>query len=181
MRHTVSEQGTRLLTAIKTRLKEAQLQRTTIESRGLALTVVSSSGALTLLALARLSTLLVTVSTWGIRAQTTSTGGSVGGNTQQVQDAVCGTGLGPLLGIVLILIALYLLIKAVIRGMMAFDKLGSSQTEEVQRGQRLLRGSMMTVVGAMVPGVFLAIMEVIGYPTISCISKNVQILTVTVL
>ncbi|WP_246989152.1 hypothetical protein [Halorientalis marina] len=152
--------------------------RTQSQARALAASIGSISAVLVALALTRLSTLLVTVTTWGIYAQTTTSSGGAGGNTQQVQDAVCGSGLGPLLGIILVLIALYLLIKAVLRGMMAFDKLGSSQTEEVQRGQRLLRGSVMTVVGAMVPGIFLAMMEVIGYPTVSCISQNVDILLI---
>jgi hypothetical protein len=120
--------------------------------------------------------LLLEVGTRSVYAQSTANASGVGGNTQQLQDALCGTGIGPLLGIVLLLIALYLLVKALFRGMIAFDKMGSSRTEDVRTGRQQLRGSVMTILGAMVPGIFLAVMEIIGYPTVSCISENVQVL-----
>lgn len=93
-----------------------------------------------------------------------------------VGQAMCGTGLGQLVGVSLAAISLYLIVKGVFRGAMAFDKMGSSRSETQFEGKRKLVGAGKTTAGAFVPPMFGAMLEMVGVNTISCIDFTTGLL-----
>lgn len=93
-----------------------------------------------------------------------------------IGQAMCGSGLGKLFGLVLAGIAIYLLAKAVVRAMMAFDKMGSSHDKTQFQGKQDLVGAGRTGVGAFVPVLAAGIFEVAGISTISCFRLDLGIL-----
>jgi hypothetical protein len=90
-------------------------------------------------------------------------------------DTICGTGLGTVFALVLSAIAMYLLAIAAIRGMMAFNKLGSTRSEKQFEGKAQIIGAGKTGLGAFVPVIFAALLEVVGIRTISCLNFDLGI------
>jgi len=95
-----------------------------------------------------------------------------------VGSAMCGSGLGQLFGLVLAAVAVYLLAKGVFRGMMAFDKMGSSRSETQFEGKEQLAGAGKTAAGAFIPTLAAGIFEVIGISMISCFNLDIGIMTI---
>lgn len=93
-----------------------------------------------------------------------------------VGQAMCGSGIGKLFGLILAGLAIYLLAKAVVRGMMAFDKMGSSHDKTQLQGKRDLAGAGRTAVGAFVPVLAAGIFEVAGISTVSCFRLDLGVL-----
>ena len=90
-------------------------------------------------------------------------------------DTICGTGLGTVFALVLSAIAMYLLAIASIRGMMAFNKLGSSRSEKQFEGKQQIIGAGKTGLGAFVPVLFAGLLEAVGIRTISCLNFDLGI------
>jgi hypothetical protein len=69
-----------------------------------------------------------------------------------------------------------LLIKVAFMGMFAFDKLNSPREQEHLEGQEQLKSAGWTFLGALVPLIFGALMDVMGVNTLSCIDWNIGIM-----
>lgn len=91
----------------------------------------------------------------------------------EVGDAMCGTGIGDLVALLLAGIAMYLIVKSGIRATMAFDKMGEARSETQFEGKKQLAGAGKTLAGAFVPVAFGGILEVVGINTVSCISFDI--------
>jgi hypothetical protein len=102
----------------------------------------------------------------------TLAGNAAAQSVGEVGDAMCGTGIGQLVGIVFIALAMYLLVKAVARGMMAADKMGSTKQQESLEGKEKLVGAGKTGAGAFIPAVAAGIFEVMGISTVSCLTPS---------
>lgn len=95
----------------------------------------------------------------------------------QAGTAVCETGFGELIVIGLGLITIFLVLLAVYRGTLAFNKYGSPRTEKKREGQEQLKGAGITLLGAFMPGIFAAILDQVGLVTLSCVDlSNVLVL-----
>lgn len=92
---------------------------------------------------------------------------------EDVGEAMCGTGIGELVALVLAGISMYLVVKAGIRGTLAFDKMGGSRSETQFEGKKQLAGAGKTLAGAFVPVAFGGVLEVVGMNTVSCISFDI--------
>lgn len=90
-----------------------------------------------------------------------------------VGDAMCGTGIGDLVALILAGISMYLIVKSVIRATMAFDKMGEARSETQFEGKKQLAGAGKTLGGAFVPVAFGGILEAVGMSTISCLSFDI--------
>lgn len=91
----------------------------------------------------------------------------------EVGDAMCGTGIGDLVALLLAGIAMYLIVKSGIRATMAFDKMGEARSETQFEGKKQLAGAGKTLAGAFVPVAFGGILEAVGMNTVSCISFDI--------
>lgn len=98
-----------------------------------------------------------------------------------VGEAMCGTGIGELVALMLAGISMYLIVKAGIRGTLAFDKMGGSRSETQFEGKKQLAGAGKTLGGAFVPVAFGSILEVVGMNTVSCISFDIGLMVAPVL
>lgn len=92
--------------------------------------------------------------------------------TQTLNDTVCGTGVGSLVALGLTALSVYLGVKALVRGSKAMDKLGSAKEQEQMEGRQLMKGTLLTAAGALVPVAGVPVLELAGIPTISCIIPN---------
>lgn len=100
---------------------------------------------------------------------------SVGAAAQSVSEfgeAVCGTGIGVLAGLAVIGLSMYLLIKALIKGMMAFDKSKSQSAKRSQEGRSEMSEAAKTGAGAFLPAIFAGVFEVMGINMVSCMSPG---------
>ena len=93
-----------------------------------------------------------------------------------VGDAMCGTGIGDLVALILAGISMYLIVKSGIRATMAFDKMGEARSETQFEGKKQLAGAGKTLGGAFVPVAFGGILETIGMNTISCLSFDIGLM-----
>lgn len=91
----------------------------------------------------------------------------------EVGDAMCGTGIGDLVALLLAGIAMYLIVKSGIRATVAFDKMGEARSEAQFEGKKQLAGAGKTLAGAFVPVAFGGILEAVGINTVSCISFDI--------
>ncbi|SFS09983.1 hypothetical protein SAMN05216559_3634 [Halomicrobium zhouii] len=99
-----------------------------------------------------------------------------GSPIDEVGDAMCGTGIGDLVALLLAAISMYLIVKAGIRATMAFDKLGEARSETQFEGKKQLAGAGKTLGGAFVPVAFGGILEVVGMNTVSCLSFDIGLM-----
>lgn len=132
-------------------------------SRLLAIIVITAS------ALAGLVMLRVAVMTMLPVAAAQSNNSSAVGD---VNDVLCGGGIpiAPLIGFGVAAISLFLLVKAVIQGTVAFNKLGSSRAQQQFEGKQALAGAGKTAAGAFVPPLFVALTDsVLGLGISSCL------------
>lgn len=90
-----------------------------------------------------------------------------------IGDAMCGTGIGDLVALILAGISMYLVVKSVIRATMAFDKMGEARSETQFEGKKQLAGAGKTLAGAFVPVAFGGILEAVGMSTVSCLSFDI--------
>ncbi|WP_226013634.1 hypothetical protein [Halomicrobium salinisoli] len=90
-----------------------------------------------------------------------------------IGDAMCGTGIGDLVALILAGIAMYLIVKSAIRATMAFDKMGEARSETQFEGKKQLAGAGKTLAGAFVPVAFGGILDAVGMSTISCLSFDI--------
>ncbi|WP_226023662.1 hypothetical protein [Halomicrobium salinisoli] len=98
-----------------------------------------------------------------------------------IGDAMCGTGIGDLVALILAGIAMYLIVKSAIRATMAFDKMGEARTETQFEGKKQLAGAGKTLAGAFVPVAFGGILDAVGMSTISCLSFDIGLFIAPVL
>lgn len=92
---------------------------------------------------------------------------------ENIGDAMCGTGIGDLVALLLAGISMYLIVKAGIRATMAFDKMGEARSETQFEGKKQLAGAGKTLGGAFVPVAFGGILDAVGMNTVSCISFDI--------
>jgi hypothetical protein len=79
-----------------------------------------------------------------------------------VNNVLCGDGappIAPLIAFGVAAVSLFLLVKAVIQGTVAFNKLGSSRAQQQFEGKQALAGAGKTAVGAFVPPLFVALLD----------------------
>ncbi|WP_424017491.1 hypothetical protein ACOZ4N_16710 [Halorientalis pallida] len=79
-----------------------------------------------------------------------------------VNNVLCGDGappIAPLIAFGVAAISLFLLVKAVIQGTVAFNKLGSSRAQQQFEGKQALAGAGKTAAGAFVPPLFVALLD----------------------
>ncbi len=99
----------------------------------------------------------------------------------QAGEAVCETGFGDLIVIGLGLVTIFLVMLAVYRGTLAFNKYGSPRTEKKREGQEQLKGAGITLMGAFMPGIFATILDQVGLVTLSCVDLGNVLVTMPVL
>lgn len=100
---------------------------------------------------------------------------------QKAGKAVCQTGFGDLIVLGLGLVTVFLIMLAVYRGTLAFNKYGSPRTEKKREGQEQLKGAGITLAGAFMPGIFAAILDQAGVVTLSCVDLSNVLVTVPML
>lgn len=93
-------------------------------------------------------------------------------SVQELGTALCGTGVGQLIGLVFIAASLYYLLKGLLKGMDAMDKMGSTQSKQVREGKDKLTDAGQTAAAAFIPAVAAGIFEVLGINTVSCLSPS---------
>lgn len=98
-----------------------------------------------------------------------------------VGEAMCGTGIGDLIALILAGISMYLVVKSGIRATIAFDKMGEARSETRFEGKKQLAGAGKTLTGAFVPVAFGSILDVIGMNTISCLSFEIGLVITPIL
>ncbi|MFB6083623.1 MAG: hypothetical protein ABEJ94_05210 [Halorientalis sp.] len=83
------------------------------------------------------------------------------GTSPQVQGVLCNSGVpvGSLVAFGLAAISMFLLVKAVMQGTVAFNKLGSSRAQQQFEGKQALVGAGKTAAGAFVPPLFVALLD----------------------
>ncbi|WP_336001674.1 hypothetical protein [Halorientalis halophila] len=136
-------------------------------SRLLAVLVMAASALLGLLMLRAASALFVMPAV----AQS-------GSGASDVSSVLCGPDtppIGELIAFAVAALSIFLLAKAVIQGTVAFNKLGSSRAQQQFEGKQALAGAGKTAAGAIVPPVFVAILNsVLGLQLQNCIFAGLQ-------
>jgi large-conductance mechanosensitive channel len=90
----------------------------------------------------------------------------------QVRQVVCESGVpvDTLIAFTVAAISLFLLVKAVIQGTVAFNKLGSSRAQQQFEGKQALAGAGKTAAGAFVPPLFVGILGIVlGFDLGGCL------------
>ncbi|QOS14128.1 uncharacterized protein HfgLR_25265 (plasmid) [Haloferax gibbonsii] len=87
-------------------------------------------------------------------------------------DAMCGTGLGQLIGFVFIGAAMYLFIKAVMKGMTAMEKMNSTKQGQQHEGKQQLVDAGTTFSGMFIPALAAGVTEIMGINTVSCLTPS---------
>ncbi|SEO33800.1 hypothetical protein SAMN05216388_101168 [Halorientalis persicus] len=90
----------------------------------------------------------------------------------QVREVVCESGvpIDTLIAFAVAAISLFLLVKAVIQGTVAFNKLGSSRAQQQFEGKQALAGAGKTAAGAFVPPLFVGVLgTVLGFDLGGCL------------
>lgn len=84
-----------------------------------------------------------------------------GGTNPQVEGVLCNSGVpvGSLVAFGLAAISMFLLVKAVMQGTVAFNKLGSSRAQKQFEGKQALAGAGKTAAGAFAPPLFVALLD----------------------
>lgn len=132
-------------------------------SRLLAILVVAASALVGVVMLRVAVTTLIPVA-----AAQSNNSSAVG----DVNDVLCGGGIpiASLIGFGVAALSLFLLVKAVIQGTVAFNKLGSSRAQQQFEGKQALAGAGKTAAGAFVPPLFVALVDsVLGLGISSCL------------
>lgn len=93
-------------------------------------------------------------------------------SVQELGTALCGTGVGQLIGLVFIAASLYYLLKGLLKGMDALDKMGSTQSKQVRAGKDKLTDAGQTAAAAFIPAVAAGLFEVLGINTVSCLAPS---------
>ena len=94
-------------------------------------------------------------------------------SVEGADQALCESGLGQVIGIVLMLLTIGLGIFAAFRGAIGLMNMGSSRSEKVQQGRSQVRGAGLAVLGALFPAAISFILESLGVPTLSCVDLNI--------
>jgi len=83
------------------------------------------------------------------------------GTSPQVEGVLCNSGVpvGSLVAFGLAAISMFLLVKAVMQGTVAFNKLGSSRAQKQFEGKQALAGAGKTAAGAFAPPLFVALLD----------------------
>lgn len=96
----------------------------------------------------------------------------------QVGQAMCRNGIGDIITFGLAALAILLIILAAYRGMLAFNKMGSHQSDKQYEGKEQMVGAVKTFAGAFVPLIFGGVLDVLGVNTISCLDFDIGILVI---
>jgi hypothetical protein len=110
------------------------------------------------------SVALAAVSTLSVPAAAQSVG--------EFGQAMCGSGVGQLVGFVFIGAAMYYLIKSILKTMGALDKMNSTNQGAAREGKEELSGAATTGAAAFLPAVAAGIFEVLGVNTVSCLDPS---------
>jgi hypothetical protein len=110
------------------------------------------------------SVALAAVSTLSVPAAAQSVG--------ELGQAMCGSGVGQLVGFVFIGAGMYYLIKSVFKTMGALDKMESTSSGTAREGKEELSGAATTGAAAFLPAVAAGIFEVLGINTVSCLDLS---------
>ena len=96
--------------------------------------------------------------------------------TSEVSSVLCGPGLslGKLIGFALAAISMFLIVKAVIQGTIAFNKMGSSRAQAQFEGKQALSGAGKTAAGAAIPVVFFALIQSLNIDLAGCILRGIE-------
>ena len=90
----------------------------------------------------------------------------------ELGSAMCGSGVGQLIGFAAIAAAMYYLIKAVFKSMSALDKMESTSQQNARQGKNELASAGRTGAAAFVPAVAAGVFEVMGISTVSCLDPS---------
>lgn len=84
-----------------------------------------------------------------------------GAANPQVEGVLCNSNIpiGSLIAFGLAAISMFLLVKAIMQGTVAFNKLGSSRAQKQFEGKQALAGAGKTAAGAFVPPLFVALLQ----------------------
>lgn len=93
-------------------------------------------------------------------------------SVQELGSVLCGTGVGQLIGLVFIAAAIYYLLKALLKGMDALDKMGSTQSKQVRAGKDKFGDAGQTALAAFVPAIAAGVFEILGVNTVSCLDPS---------
>jgi hypothetical protein len=89
--------------------------------------------------------------------------------SEEAAKEMCQTGLGSAIAFAMGLVVVYLMIKTVFRAVAAFDKLGSTRSDEKYEGKQQLVGAAQTLAGAFMIPIFGTLVDQAGLPTLSCV------------
>ncbi|RXK47267.1 hypothetical protein [Halorientalis pallida] len=103
------------------------------------------------------------VATTAVMSAAAQSGGSSGGADPRVQGVLCESAIpiDTLIAFGLAAISMFLLVKAIMQGTVAFNKLGSSRAQQQFEGKQALAGAGKTAAGAFVPPLFVAVLNTI--------------------
>jgi hypothetical protein len=92
--------------------------------------------------------------------------------TADAESMMCGTGIGPVLGLVFVVAALFFLVKAGLKFMSALDKMNSTNKQTSYEGKEGLSDAGTTAAAAFVPGLLAGFFEVMNVQTVSCLAPQ---------
>lgn len=87
----------------------------------------------------------------------------------QAGNAMCQSGMGPIVTLILGGIAAGLIIIAALRGMLAFNNLGSARSDKKQEGKEQAKGAGITLLGVFIPGFIAFALSAAGLSPFQCI------------
>ena len=93
-------------------------------------------------------------------------------SVSEVGSAMCGTGVGALVGFAAIALSMYYRIKAIFGAMSALDKMESTSQQNARQGKNDLASAGRTGAAAFIPAVAAGVFEVMGISTVSCLSPS---------
>ncbi|MBX0298125.1 hypothetical protein [Haloarcula nitratireducens] len=102
----------------------------------------------------------------------TTSGVAAAQSVSEVGSAMCGSGVGQLVGFGFIAGSLYFVLKGVAKAMTAMDKMGSTKQQSAREGKEAMAGSAKTFSAAFIPAVAAGVFEVLGISTVSCMSPS---------
>ncbi|MBX0296941.1 hypothetical protein [Haloarcula nitratireducens] len=102
----------------------------------------------------------------------TTSGVAAAQSVSEVGSAMCGSGVGQLVGFGFIAGSLYFVLKGVAKAMAAMDKMGSTKQQSAREGKEAMAGSAKTFSAAFIPAVAAGVFEVLGISTVSCMSPS---------
>lgn len=120
----------------------------------------------------RLSLRQVKIATIGTMSISTMSVPAAAQSVSDVGQAMCGTGVGELVGFAFIAGSVFYLLKGVGMGMSAVDKMGSTKQKSAREGKEALAGAAKTSSAAFLPAVAAGVFEVLGINTVSCLAPS---------